>query len=104
MRAYTSIQIEKAAKCIVIDEHRGEPTRSTVLDYLYMLLRTLWREGENFNGKRPFGSSSWQYPVYAALIREGFVKGELDEDGCVKSMDTEEADDLIGEIINRLHL
>mgnify|MGYP005826386733 CR=1 FL=1 len=103
MRAYTSIQIEKAAACIVKDD-RGEPTRSTVLDYLYMLFRTLWREGENFNGKRPFGNSAWQYPVYAALIREGFIKGELDEDGCVKDMDIEEADDLVGEIINRLHL
>ena len=51
--------------------------------YLCSLLTTLWDEQEGFSGKRPFGNSGWEYDLYEPLIRDGFIEGELDEDGRV---------------------
>jgi hypothetical protein len=39
----------------------------TIRDYLKALLRKLWREGEGFGGKRPFGNSGWEWELYKAL-------------------------------------
>ena len=41
--------------------------------YLVALLRRLWIDGEGFMGKRPFCDPGWQYDVYRALIRHGFI-------------------------------
>lgn len=64
----------------------------TVRDYLRTLLETLWREGEGFSGKRPFGNSGWEYDLYAPLIKGGFLAGKLDEDGYVEDFDRTEAE------------
>lgn len=71
----------------VLDLPMGEndANASTVGDYLIKLLLTLWKEGEGFSGKRPFGNSGWEYELYSPLIKAGMVKGELDEDGYIKA-------------------
>jgi len=58
----------------------------TIKDYLRELLCTLWQENEQFNGKRPFGNSGWDYDVYGALISGGAIKGRLDGNGYVESL------------------
>lgn len=40
---------------------------ATVRDYLKALLLTLWREGEAFSGKRPFGNSGWDSELLDAI-------------------------------------
>lgn len=66
----------------------------TLKQYFILLAQTVWDEAEGFSGKRPWGNSSWQYEVYAAMIRNGF-KGKLDEDGSVEEIDTRAADETI---------
>jgi hypothetical protein len=55
----------------------------TIRDYLHAQLQTLWKEGESFSGKRPFGNSGWAWDLYLPLVMGGFVKGVIyyDEDG-----------------------
>lgn len=72
----------------------------TVGEYLAKLLSTLWSEGEGFSSKRPFGNSSWEYEIYLALARAGFVHIELDEDGYIDSF-SQEQEDLANELIQR---
>lgn len=71
----------------------------TVRDYLRTLLETLWREGEGFSGKRPFGNSGWEYELYAPLIKGGFIKGTLDGDGYVGCFDREDAEGYVFDLI-----
>jgi hypothetical protein len=54
---------------------------ATVRDYLVKLLQLVWKEGECFDGKRPFGNSSWEYDLYDALVAGGVVSAILDSDG-----------------------
>lgn len=78
-------------------------TKVTIREYFIALLETMWREGEGFSGKRPFGNSGWQYEIYAALIKGGYIKGTLDADGYVEKLDEKKADKfVIEQIINRL--
>lgn len=74
-----------------------------IRDYLKTLLTTLWREGEGFNSKRPFGNSAWEFDLYKALIAAGAVKGKLDEDGCLDTCDYKAANILIFEAIAELN-
>jgi hypothetical protein len=65
---------------------------ATIRDYLIALLTTLWREEENFNGKRPFGNSGWQHhDVYAPMVLAGIIPGHADEDGDVDDYDDDAA-------------
>jgi len=73
-----------------------------IRDYFKALLSTLWREGEGFSGKRPFGNSGWEYDVYVALIKGGVIEGVLDEDGFVEECDTVTADQIIQDAISAL--
>jgi hypothetical protein len=72
----------------------------TILDYLHKLLKTLWEEGEGFNGKRPFGDSGWEYQLYEPLVRAGFVEGEIDEDGYVEDFNEDIANQLVFGLID----
>lgn len=74
----------------------------TIKGYLKALLTTLWKEGEGFSGKRPFGNSGWEYDLYVALVNAKVVKGKLDEDGCLDTVDNKAANKLIFEAINSL--
>lgn len=58
----------------------------SVREYLCALLSLVWKEGEGFDGKRPFGNSGWHYEVYKPLIAAGFIKGKLDENGYVEDV------------------
>lgn len=55
----------------------------TIRGYLIKLLLTVWREGEGFSGKRPFGNSSWKWDLYAALARGGAITAPADEYGFI---------------------
>lgn len=71
---------------------------STIGEFLGVLLSTLWQENEGFSGKRPLGDSNWQWIVYEALVKNGFVSGTLGEDGYLEDFPYEEekkADKLI---------
>lgn len=54
---------------------------ATIREYLLKLLSLVWKDGEGFNGKRPFGNSSWEYELLAALAQAGLIQGEKDEWG-----------------------
>jgi len=73
----------------------------SVRGYLKQLLITLWREDEDFDAKKPFGNSGWQYTVYAALIKGKFIHGSLDKDGFVEEIDSVRADMYIMELIGK---
>lgn len=70
------------------------PWPITVREYFRNLLRTLWVEEEGFSGKRPFGNSEWQALLYAHLVKEGYLSGEVyEEEGewYVKNYDEKQA-------------
>ena len=46
----------------------GEGKRITIREYLRELLLTLWREGEGFSGKRPFGDSGWGNELFKRTV------------------------------------
>ncbi len=48
----------------------------TIRDFFKELLSTLFKEGECFSGKRPFGNSGWDYDLCVCLARNGIIKGE----------------------------
>lgn len=75
---------------------------NTIRGYLKKLLATLWEEGEGFDGKRPFGNSSWESDLEAALVKAGLVKGVVDEDGDTYDVDEKAARSLIFEAISEL--
>lgn len=74
---------------------KNDAGADTVRDYLKALVRAVWKEGEDFSGKRPFGNGAWKHDIYRALIRAGFVNGRMDSDGCIDRMDSSAADKLV---------
>jgi len=74
----------------------------TLREYFKKLLIQLWIDEEGFSGKRPFGNSGWQYDVYTALIKHGFIDGKLDTDGYIEEVDEYEATQFIIKIIKEL--
>lgn len=74
----------------------------TIGAYLIATLAELWREGGNFSGRRPLGDSDWDGPIAVALIRAGYVEGEIDEDGYLDGYDDKRVDRLVAEAIQSL--
>jgi hypothetical protein len=70
-----------AILALPLEQNRAKA--KTVRGYLIALLRQIFREDEEFNGKRPFGQSGWQQDIAIALIKGGIIDGALDEDGFV---------------------
>jgi len=68
---------------------------ATVRGYLVKLLETLWREGEGFSGKRPFGNSGWEWDLHIPLVSAKFIGGAFDEDGYLDWCDDEAGNKLI---------
>ena len=60
-----------------IDSDAGD--NITIRDYLYELLSLVWAEGEEFNGKRPFGNSGWEHDLYFPLVESGYIDGKTNE-------------------------
>lgn len=79
----------------------GEQDGETVAAYLRALLTDLWRQGEYFSAKRPFGYSGWKGDVQEALVKAGLVSGALDADGYLDSVDERAADELVQAVIAR---
>lgn len=73
---------------------------TTIRDFLKALLQELWTEGESFSGKRPFGNGDWQFQIYVPLVKAGLVKGKIDEDGYLDSVDYKSADKIVLGLIN----
>jgi hypothetical protein len=71
-------------------ESRDLDEEVSIRDYMRLLLTTLFKEGEGFSGKRPFGNSGWEYEIIGALIRAGAVSGYLDSEGCVNDYDEDD--------------
>lgn len=74
----------------------------TIRDYLSALLEMLWHEKDGFSGKRPFGNSGWHYELISPLIKHGYITGELDEDDCVNSYDSKEANAYVMQLIKAM--
>lgn len=74
----------------------------TIREYLKTLLKTLWIEGEEFSGKRPFGNSGWQFELYIPLIASGVVHGKIDDEGYIDFIDYIEANKIIKRVIETL--
>lgn len=72
----------------------------TIREYLHALLQKLWREGEGFSGKRPFGNSGWEHDLYAPLVKAGAIKGSFDGDGYLNDCDEGAANKLIPLLIS----
>lgn len=74
----------------------------TIREYLRRLLSTLWKKGEDFNSKRPFGNSGWEWSLYEAVVRAGKVEGTFYEDGGLNTFDRDAANRLIFELIETI--
>jgi hypothetical protein len=81
----------------------NDANAETIGDYLVALLATLWKEGEGFSGKRPFGNSGWEYELYIVLVKNDIVSGSFDEYDDLEDVDTEKADRIIQEAIKCLY-
>lgn len=73
----------------------------TIKQYLKTFISTAFEEGEGFSGKRPFGNSGWTHDIEVGLVKAGVLKGELDEDGFLQSVEPG-FDDLIQKAIKAL--
>lgn len=71
----------------------------TLKKYFIAMIEVFWNDPEDFNGKRPFGYSCWQDDLYQALIKNKFVEGKIDEEGCIDELDFKEADKVIAEAL-----
>lgn len=64
--------------CWIDDEYK------TIREFLCDILKTLWKEGEGFSGKRPLGNSGWQRLLLVTLYENQIIDGEEDEYGDVE--------------------
>lgn len=85
-----------------MDPERNDAAASSIREYLAVLLGTLWEEKSQFNGKRPFGSSSWYFELFTAMVEAGVIAGKLDEDGYLAEVDNGEGDRLIAAAIEEM--
>lgn len=74
----------------------------TVGVFLVSMLGQLWKERHLFDGKRPYGDSSWNLDVYASLGKAGLIECTFDEDGYIETVNDELADELVAEAIASL--
>lgn len=85
-------------------ETKMDDAGTTVGEYLAVCLLALWREGEHFSGKRPLGNSDWQWLIYEAAAKAGFVEATTDEFGDIDltPVQTGWIDELIQTEVRRL--
>ena len=90
---------EQVLSCPMGDNDAGA---DTIGEYLVGLLSALWIEGAGFSGKRPFGNSDWDGDIIVALVRAGYVQGEIDEDGYLDAYDEPAVNELVDAAIRSL--
>lgn len=76
----------------------GRTLRAVLKDLLSMVLL----QGEQFNGKRPWGDSGWEWDIYRAMVVNGFINGTVDEDGDIYDIDNTKGDELLMMCVDRL--
>jgi hypothetical protein len=87
---------------LALPMQENDARASTVREYLIALVAELWREGECFSGKRPFGNSGWECDLYHPLLTAGLIDGELDENGYIEDVDDKAGAKLIAAAIKAL--
>lgn len=92
----------KFEKALALKLRADEFEDLTIKQYLFNLLTTLWREGESFSGKRPFGNSGWEYDLYHPLVEAGLIKGRIDSDGYLDECDTKQGWKFVNKLIGYL--
>jgi len=76
-----------------IKMQKNDANAKTIGEYVAKLAINVIVETEGFSGKRPFGNSGWYLELAEPLVREGVVKGEIDEEwGGVDGYDYKEID------------
>jgi hypothetical protein len=95
---------DEALNLIFFDQDNYEET--SIADYFKLQLATLWEEGESFSGKRPFGNSGWEMCLDFVLVKNGCIKGTIDEEDPdypeVYDVDSKERDAFIQQMIEAL--
>jgi len=66
---------------------KNDARARTIGGYLAALLEGVLREGECFDGKRPFGNSNWEGEMMTALVKAEVIPGVIDEDGFLDDAD-----------------
>lgn len=85
------------AQVLCVPMQENDADAGTIREYLVALARNVWREGECFSGKRPFGNSCWQAEVYRALFEAELISGvKRDDYGWLEEADEVEGNRLIG--------
>jgi hypothetical protein len=90
------------AQVLAVSLPENDVDAATIRDYLIALLSTVWREEQDFSGKRAFGNSGWQYDVYTGLANAGLIEAKFDEDGYLDDWDRVAADALVQKAIAAL--
>ena len=80
----------------------NDANAATVREYLLALLKEVWREGEGFNGKRPFGNSGWESELFTTLAWADLITAERDDSGYYYGFDESEGRRLIELAIDAL--
>jgi hypothetical protein len=98
----TDITTKQIHEFLTLEIPENDSGATTAHGYLLALLTAVWKEGESFDGKRPFGSSGWERELVQPMIAAGLVAGILDEDGYVATADYDAVDELVLAAINTL--
>lgn len=81
---------------------RNDASANSVHEYLVALLATVWEQGSDFSGKRPFGNSGWEGELEKALLIHGLVEGAFDSHHDIEWIDDQRANKLIALAIQAL--
>lgn len=60
---------------------KNDAGAETIRGYLLRITQEVWRYGEGFSGKRPFGNSGWDWEIFEALAEAGIIEATYDDDG-----------------------
>jgi len=95
--------VEVTGKTILmLTMQENDAGATTIQDYLLLLLKNVWKYGEGFDGKRPFGNSGWEGELYQTLARADLITSARDEDGYYYDFDEAEGNRLISLAIEAL--
>lgn len=97
----TTVDPALAGEVLDLPMTTADGNTTTVRDYLITLLATLWRERAEFDGKRPFGFSDWEYDLYRPLAVAGLIAFETDDDA-LQTVDETAGHRMIAAAIQRL--